>query len=192
MDTPQGAKKNFYKRWWFWTLVVIAGIIVITASNSSSPHIVGSTQAGTNQPQGASNQTQQTVFKVGDKIQNGSTVLTVTNVNKNWHSSNEFDTPQTPGDVYVVVSVSLTNTGNDTLNLTGDWGFKLQDADGVQHDTSLGGIGLPSFNSISSLAPGGTATGNVIFEVPQSSTSNLTLIYQPLFSFGSPIEVQLQ
>jgi type II secretory pathway pseudopilin PulG len=185
MDQDQGSKKKqFYKRWWFWVIVVVVLLIVIGASNSSSPHVVGQTQNSTER--------QQTTFKVGDQIQNGDTVLTVTKVNKNWQSSNEFDTPQNPGDVYVVVTVSLTNKGSDTLSLSGGWGFKLQDANGEQVNESLGGVGLNKIDSVSSLAPNGTATGNVIFEVPASATSNLTLIYQPLFSASAPINVQLQ
>ena len=119
-------------------------------------------------------------------------MLTVTHVTKDWHSTNQFDTPQNPRDAYVVVSVSLTNTGSDTLNLSGLWDFKLQDANGGQYDQSLGGIGLNKISSVSSLAAGGAATGDIIFEVPKSGESNLTLIYNPFFSSASPIQIQLQ
>ncbi len=175
-------KKKFYKKWWFWVLVVILFFILV-GSHNSTPHVVGTQPAA---------EATQTTFRIGDQVQEGDTVLTVTSVNKDWHSSNEFDKPQSPSDQYVVVTVSIANKGTDALNVSGMFDFKLQDATGAQHDMSLGGIGLNSLDQVSSIAPNGTATGDVLFEVPSSAISNMSLVYQPLFSLGSPVMIQLQ
>lgn len=186
MENQQIPKKKFYKKWWFWVLVVVVVFIIIGASNSSSPSKVG--EDGT--PATADTQ-QQTIFKIGDKVKIKNTVLTVTKVNKNWQSSNQFDTPSNPGDVYVIVTISLENQGSDTLDLSGFWDFKLQDGNGVIHDQGIGGIGLNKLNA-GSLAAGGKTSGDVIFNVPKDATSNLTLQYQPLLSFSQPVVIELQ
>lgn len=173
-------KKKFYKRWWFWILVVIV-LMIIGASSGSTPQKVGENGAT------AKSQT----FKIGDQVKIKNTVLTVTKVNKNWKSSNQFDTPSNPGDVYVVVTISLENQGSDTIDLSGFWDFKLQDADGVIHDQGIGGIGLNKLSS-GSLAAGGKTSGDIIFSVSKSATSNLTLQYQPLFSLSQTVAIELQ
>ena len=177
---PAPVRKPFYKKWWFWVLVVIV-ILAAIGSSSPTPHKVGTT----------STQTQPTTFKVGDQIKMGDTVLTVTSVNRNWKSANEFDTPSNPNDVYVTVSVSLQNQGTGTIDLSSFWDFKLEDATGVIHDQSLGGVGLNAL-STGSLAAGGKTSGDILFEVPQNATSNMALMYQPLFSGNQPVKVELQ
>ncbi len=77
------------------------------------------------------------------------------------------------------------------LDLSGFWDFKLQDDSGVIHDQGLGGIGLNKLSS-GSLASGGKTSGDIIFEVPQNATSRLILHYEPLFSFGQPVQIELQ
>jgi hypothetical protein len=177
-------KKPFYKKWWVWVIGIFVLFIIIGASGDSSPQKVG--ENGT-----VENSQQQTVFKVGDQIKIKDTVLTVTDVNKNWKSSNQFDTPSNPGDVYVVVTLSLENQGSKQIDLSGFWDFKLQDGNGLIHDQGLGGIGLTKL-STGSLAPGGKTSGDIIFDVPQDATSKLTLHYEPLFSFSDPVTIELQ
>lgn len=74
------------------------------------------------------------------------------------------------------------------------WGFKLQDANGALHDEAItAGIGLNKLDSAASeLAPGGSVTGDMVFEVPANATSKMVLDYQPLFSFGQPVDINLQ
>ncbi|MBU6500352.1 MAG: DUF4352 domain-containing protein [Patescibacteria group bacterium] len=193
MENSEKPKKKFYKQWWFWGLVVIVILIIAGVSGSNSaPQKVGENGNTTAGAQAPSNQPQ--VFNVGDQIKQGDTVLSVTKVNKNWHSSNQFDTPQNPSDVFVVVTVSMTNQGTGNLSVSGMWGFKLQDANGALHDEAItAGIGLNKLDSAASeLAPGGSVTGDMVFEVPSNATAKMILHYQPLFSFGQPVDIQLQ
>lgn len=184
------AKKPVYKRWWFWVLAVIVLFILIGAiSGNKNPQKVDSGQSSAD-----SKDQEQTNFKIGDQVKRGDTVLIVKEVNKDWHSSNQFDKPQSPQNVYVVVMVGIGNEGKKDMSLSGAWDFKLKDGNGAKHDQALGGVGLNRLDagSTTSLAPGGVIAGALIFEVPSTATDNLTLEYQPLFSFGSPAEIALQ
>lgn len=194
MENSEKPKMRFYKRWWFWVLVVVVILIIVGASGNNSPQKIGENGSNTTAGTQASMGNQPQVFNIGDQIKQGDTVLTVTKVNKNWTSSNQFDTPQNPSDVYVVVTVSLVNQGSSNLSLSGMWDFKLQDANGALHDESItGGIGLNKLDSAASeLAPGGSVTGALVFEAPANATSKLVLDYQPLFSFGQPVDINLQ
>ena len=183
METKEKVKKPFYKKWWFWAIIVLV-IIVAAGGDTPTPQKVGE--------DGAAQVQEETIFKVGDQIKLKDTLLTVNNVNRNWKSSNQFDTPINPGDVFVVVSLSLENAGDREVDLSGFWDFKLQDADGLIHDQSLSaGIGLKKLSS-GSLAPGGKTSGDIIFSVPEESISELTLKYEPLFSLAKEVVVELQ
>lgn len=175
-------KKKFYKRWWFWVLAVIVIIIVLASIGDSSPTKVGSV--------GDTNTQQKEVFKVGDQIQSGDSLLTVTKVTKNWKSSNQFDTPG-PGNVYIVVTIAIENKGTSDLSLSGMWDFKLEDANGVQTSQALGGIGIKQLPT-GSLSPNGKASGDVLFEVDKNALSNLKLHYEPLFSLNKEVIIELQ
>jgi predicted RecA/RadA family phage recombinase len=183
MDTQEKPKKQLYKKWWAWVIGVIVVFFVINAVNGTPTKVTDS---------GATVTAAQTTFKVGDQVKEGDTYITVTKVNKNWQSSNQFDTPRNAGDVFVVATIAIENKGSSDLSVSGIFDFKLKDADGVIRDQTLGGIGLNSLSSISSLAPGGKASGDVIFEVPKTATSDMTLEYDPIGSFGSTVDIELQ
>lgn len=176
-------KNKFYKRWWFWVLAVVVFFIIIGSSGSSSPTKVGDV--------GDTNSPKQIVFKVGDQIQSDDMLLTVTNVTKNWKSSNQFDKPSNPDDVYVVVSVVIENKGSEDLDLSGLWDFKLEDANGVQKGQSIGGIGIKKLPT-GSLSPNGKTSGDVLFEADKNALTTLKLRYKPLFSFADEIVIELQ
>lgn len=134
-------------------------------------------------------------FKIGDRVQRGDTILTVNKVTKDWKSTNMFDKPQSPDEVYVVINVTLENQGKTDLSLTGFWDFKIEDAQKVQRSESFtAGIGLKKLSgqSITSLSPGGKITGDLIFTIPKEGLSQMTLFYKPLVSFGQPAKIQLE
>lgn len=83
-----------------------------------------------------------------------------------------------PGNEFVRVSVTLTNTGDESINYN-VLDFKVQDSAGVQssHD-SRGESEIPYRVSYGGLAPDGELLGNIVFQVPQGD-SGLKLIYDP-------------
>lgn len=183
------AKKKWYKRWWAIVLYVfIVLIIIISNTNDNTAQKVGQTNQGNN------DKNIQSVFKIGDIIKRGDVALTVNKVQMDWKSSNSFDTPSNSNNIFVVVSVSLENQGSKEMNLTGFWDFKLEDSQGVQRSEALSGIGLNklSSGSVTSLAPGGKISGDLIFEVARAASDKMKLHYKPLLSFDDTIVIELQ
>lgn len=179
-NQTQPTKKAIYKRWWFWVLAVIVLFILIGAlSGGGETSQSGSTNNETKA------ETEKTDYKIGEPVPRGDTTITVNKVTKDWESTNQFDKPTNAGSIFVVVNVTLQNNGDKDMNLSGIYDFKLEDADGVQRSEALGGIGLNKLGSVSSLAPNGKVSADLIFEVPQTATSQMRLHYKPLLSFSS-------
>ena len=164
--------------------------------------IVGGSSVKKNTPttsdqkqQGQKAEETQEEFKIGDQVRRGDTILTVNKVDKDWRSSNKFDKPQSPDDVFVVVNITLENQGKSDINLAGFWDFKLQDFQGVQRSEAIAaGMGLNKLSgqSVTSLSPGGKITGDLLFAVPKLNTDQMTLLYKPMVSFGSSAKIELQ
>jgi Domain of unknown function (DUF4352) len=72
--------------------------------------------------------------------------------------------------------VTIKNTSDRQIDFN-PFDFKLQDADGVQRDTTVASDMPKPLNS-GNLAPNGIVTGNMAFEAPQGATG-LKLIYKP-------------
>jgi hypothetical protein len=178
-------KISFYKKWWFWVLAVFL-LFILVGSSGNEPKKVGSI-GSVNKEVDSKKET----FKIGDQIQLGSSLLTVTNIRKNWISSNQFDKPLNTQDVYVLVSVEIENKGSSDLNLSGMFDFKLEDANGLQKSDSLGGVGLNKLPS-GSLSPNGKVSGDILFEINKNALANLKLKYKPLFSSGKEVVIELQ
>ena len=81
-----------------------------------------------------------------------------------------------PGNEFVRVFITLTNTSNQTFDYNPN-NFKMQDSAGVQQ-TPRSMAQLPYSISHGSLAPGGTLEGNMVVQVPQGD-SGLSLVYEP-------------
>lgn len=184
MDTQQ-VKKKWYMRWWVWALAILGVFIILaTLGGSSAPEKVGSTNG--------TNATEETVFKVGDQVRAGDTILTVTGVKRDWRSTNQFDKPNSPDNAYVLVTVEIQNAGEDTLDLSSMFDFKLEDGSGAIRNQSIGGVGIKNLSSVGALAPGGKASGDILFEASRTALDRLVLHYEPTFSFGDAIAVELQ
>ncbi len=82
-----------------------------------------------------------------------------------------------PGNEFVRVSLTLTNTGDKSINYNIN-DFKVQDSNGVQSSHySPAESDLPYRISYGGLAPDGELFGNIVFQVPQGD-SRLKLIYE--------------
>ncbi len=179
-------KKKFYKKPWFWIVVIVVLFIIGSSDQSTTPaKVVNSTDATVKQ------KAQEDVFKIGDQIKSGDALLTVTKVTKNWKSSNQYDKPSSPDDVYVLVTIAIENKGDKDLSLSGIFDFKLEDANGLQKSSTLGGIGIKQLPT-GSLSPNGKATGDIIFDVDKNALGTLKLHYEPMFSFDKEVVVELQ
>ena len=179
--------RNWFARHKFLTgiLVLIVLIIIISAASGGK-----SSSSSTTNSSGSSNQTADTnkVYKTGDTIQLKNHSLTVNSVNKNYKSGNQFDKPQDSANSFVVVDVTITNTGSDDL-LVNDFGFKLEDETGTQRNTTFGGLADGKLQSVT-LSKDGKTSGKIVFEA-KSGSSVLKLHYQGGVFGGEEVIVNL-
>ena len=182
-------KKPVFKKWWFWLIIVVVIIgVVATASGGNKGAEKVSENNNTSQKQSDNNeQEEKTEFKVGDVIAFDSKEVTITSVERNYNSGNQYITPAT-GKEYVKVNVLIENKSNSTASYsTIDW--KIEDSNGAIE--SANGLSYTIDDSLGTgeLAKGGKKSGAVVFEVPAGDA--LTLHYQPSFWSNKEITVKL-
>ena len=176
-------KKSIFKRWWFWVIaVIIVGAVAAGGSGEDEPKKVSSSKATE-----ANATPEQKEFKIGDTVQLGDNVLTVTKVDKS--AGDEFDKPK-QGNEYVIVHVRIENKGKDKIDYN-PFDFKLQNSNGQLVDAAITGIGNDTALQAGQLTPGGKVEGSITFEAPKGDTK-LQLQYTPSFWSDKTIKVNLQ
>ena len=174
MNTKES--KPWYKKWWVWLIIVIvligagaaAGNKDNTATNSGSSNDSTSTKKAK----------EKTEFKVGETASFDDKTLTVTDVQRNYDTGNQFAQPES-GKEFVVVTVNIVNNSDKALDYN-TFEFKMQDSNGVQQNEAITALTEGKLNS-GSLAKGGKVTGKLAYEVPKGD-AGLKLLYQN-FSF---------
>jgi len=179
----ENVKKPVWKRWWFWAGVIILVIIIANSGKGND-----SKSSGNNGGSTVQNQPANTEYKVGDTIQLKNHSILVNSVNKNYKSGNQFDKPQDSNNSFVVVDVTVTNTGNDDLSVN-DFGFKLEDETGTQRNTTFGGLADGKLQSVT-LSKGGKTSGKIVFEA-KTGSATLKLHYQGGIFGGEEVIVNL-
>lgn len=180
-------KKRFYKRWWFWVLVVIAVFIIVGASGSSTtPQKVGS-NSGTPAP--TAQDSQQSVYKVGDQIKLGSSVITVNSVSVS--RGGQFSKPQS-GNEWVNVNLTIQNTGSSQQYVTTMGQMFVRDADGNSYQVAVTDKMMENPNNSldGAVIANSKRTGWVGFEVPQGATG-LQFQYNGSIFGGGTVVVDL-
>lgn len=174
MNTNQS--KPWYKKWWVWLIIII---VLIGAGGAAGNKDNTATNSGS-----ASNSTEtkkaeeKTEFKVGETASFDNKTITVTDVQRNYDTGNQFAQPES-GKEFVIVTVKITNDSDKTLDYN-TYEFKMQDSNGVQQNEAITALSEGKLNS-GSLAAGGKVTGKLAYEVPKDDTG-LKLLYQN-FSF---------
>lgn len=103
------------------------------------------------------------------------TEVSVSNVR--YSSGDGFFTPKT-GSVFVIVDVTVRNLGPGSLRSIGPMDFQVRDGNGALRDYTFVADGVSDCElDLVDLTAGGTISGCVGFEVPDSGT--LELIYAP-------------
>lgn len=166
------SKKAWYKKWWVWVLIVIAIAAVGSAMGSSKKNTATNTGSQTEKA------AEKTEFKVGETASFDDKSITVTDVQRNYDTGNQFAQPES-GKEFVIVTVQITNESDKTLDYN-TFEFKMQDSNGVQQSEAITALSEGKLNS-GSLAKGGKVTGKLAYEVPKDD-AGLKLLYQN-FSF---------
>ena len=177
-------KKSIFKRWWFWVVaVIVVGAVAAGGSGEEEPKKVASNKA----TEANATPKEQKEFKIGDTVQLGDNVLTVTKVDKS--AGDEFDKPK-QGNEFVIVHVRIENKGKDKIDYN-PFDFKLQNSNGQLVDAAITGIGNDTALQAGQLTPGGKVEGSITFEAPKGDTK-LQLQYTPSFWSDKTIKVNLQ
>jgi len=175
MNTKQ--PKAWYKKWWVWVLIVVVliGLGGAAGGNKSNTAI---NNGSSNNSAGTKKADEKTEFKVGETASFDNKSLTVTEVQRNYDTGNQFSQPES-GKEFVIVTVNIANNSDKTLDYN-TFEFKMQDTNGVQQSEAFTALSEGKLNS-GSLAAGGKVTGKLAYEVPKDD-AGLKLLYQN-FSF---------
>lgn len=173
MDKNNG-KKAWYKKWWVWVLIVIA---LFAAGSAMGGGDSAPTSGGNSSTENKAGE-EKTEFAVGEKATFDDKSITVTEVQRNYDTGNQFAQPES-GKEFVIVTVNITNDSDTTLDYN-TFEFKMQDSNGVQQNEAFSALSEGKLNS-GSLAAGGKVTGKLAYEVPKDD-AGLKLLYQN-FSF---------
>lgn len=164
-------------------LLVIGFVIIIVVAMVAGSGNKSST-TGTNQ---TSKTAEKAEYAVNEPITIGDQTLTVTSVQRNFNTGNEFAQPEA-GKEYVVVTVKLENNGKNQISFN-TFDFQIQDSNGALKSE---GFIIEVQNKLNSgnLAPGGKITGNLAYEVPKDDPG-LKLVFKPNFWSNKQVTVKL-
>ena len=174
MNTKE--KKPWFKKWWVWVLIVVVLIGVGGAMGGEKNNTA--TNTGNSGGSQSEKTEEKTEFKVGETASFDDKSITVTEVQRNYDTGNQFAQPES-GKEFVIVTVQITNNSDSTLDYN-TFEFKMQDSNGVQQNEAFSALTEGKLNS-GSLAKGGKVTGKLAYEVPKDD-AGLKLLYQN-FSF---------
>lgn len=123
---------------------------------------------------------------IGEAVANGAYELLVDELRDPYLSSDEFFEPE-PGNRWVVVEVSITNTSEEAQQY-GSYDFKLKDSDNFEYTTGF--VDVAQELGSGSLPAGDTVRGQLGFEVP-ATASIVRLIFDPGFFGEARIDIEL-
>lgn len=159
-------------------LVFVALGIIISVASGGNKEDTTNTGNGTQSSDTASKEEAKTEFKVGEAATFDNKTITVTDVQRNYDTGNQFARPES-GKEFVIITVAIANNGDSTLDYN-TYEFKMQDSNGVQQNEAFSALTEGKLNS-GSLAKGGNVSGKLAYEVPKDD-AGLKLLYQN-FSF---------
>ena len=170
-------KKPWYKRFWVWVLIIIVIGGIGSAAGGNKSDMSTSTTGGSAMSETKVADTK-TEFAVGETASFDDKSITITDVQRNYDTGNQFAQPES-GKEFVLVTVEMANNSKNSMDYN-TFEFKLQDSNGVQLSESFTALSEGKLNS-GSLAAGGKVTGKMAYEVPKGD-AGLKLLYQS-FSF---------
>jgi hypothetical protein len=179
------AKKKFYKRWWFWVLAVIIFFIVV-GSGENKPQKIDQTATGNTETKSSS---KSEIFKVGDKVSIGSSILTVNKVE--YSDGGQYSKPS-EGNEWLNLNLTIENTGSTQQYVTTLGQMFVRDADSNSYQSSVTNKALenPGLGLDGQVIAKSKRTGWVGFEIPKGA-SGLQFQYNGSIFGGGTILVDL-
>lgn len=190
-------KKPVYKQWWFWVIIVLVLAVIGGATQANDEQNTSedkpaeisdeTPETSTDEPATDDVPTETTPssenaggYKVGETMTFKDRKVTVTGVERNFSTGNEFVTSE-DGKEFVKVNISIVNTSTSKITVyAGDW--KIQDGNGVidGYNVLATSVAKNALGLSTELAGGGQVSGALVFEVPKGDT-NLELQYKASF-----------
>lgn len=124
---------------------------------------------------------------IGEVVEFKNMNVTVERIERS--SGDDWNKPK-EGNEYVIVYITLENTGDKTENYN-PFDFKLQNSTGTRLDQTMTTIDSDTAMSSGELASGGKFTASVTFEAPTGDTE-LGLIYEPNWLIGDNTMISLK
>lgn len=167
-------------------IIAVIGGIAAAANGGDDAKVVD--KPGESTAQDNNKTSEKTQFNVKETISFDSKEVTVTGVERNWNTGNQFITPEA-GKEFVKVQVTIkNNSNNDITYSTIDW--KMKDSGNVLYDFASATFMIDGSLGSDTLVAGDTISGFLAFEVPDGD-SGLRLQYSPSFWSGKKLEINL-
>lgn len=148
--------------------VIVVFIIIGASSGSSTPTKVGTNgSATTPTPAPTAPSAEPTVYKVGDQIQLGSSIITVNSISLS--QGGQFSKPQA-GNEWVNINLTIQNTGSSQQYVTTMGQMFVRDAGGNSYQVAVTDklMENPNNSLDGAVIANSKRTGWVGFEVPQN------------------------
>lgn len=166
----------------------VVTVIIVIAMYSSAAEKVNEEASSNGTTGSAQQEGEKTKFAVNEVIAFDDKEVTVTSVERNWNSGNQFITPDS-GKEYVKVQVTIKNSSKNQVSYnTFDW--NMQDSQGDIQSVAGAAFTVDGALNSGELAAGGTKSGFLVFEVPSGDTG-LTLQYNPSFWTDKKLEIAI-
>ena len=138
------------------------------------------TTSDANQKQNAPSKTippQSVVVGLGEVGELSDRTLTVNDMQGGYRYPSDIPRP-TNGNEFVLMNITMTNTGTRPININPSYDFQSEDSYGVRYKAQSSNQD-PDAVPLGSIAPNGEMTGNIVVEAPVG-WSELKLVYRPL------------
>lgn len=183
---------NWFSRHKVLTVIlvfIVVGVIATAAGGGDKGAEVVNKSSNDQSEQAVSEVVEEkTQFNVGEDISFDSKTVTVSNVERNWNSGNQFITPDS-GNEYVKVQVDIQNNSNNQVSYnTFDW--KIQNSNGVIKDVDSAAFVADGALNSGELAASGKVSGFLVFQVP-AGDEGLVLQYSPSFWISKKLEIKI-
>lgn len=183
--------KNWFARHKILTVVlalIAIGVIASASGGDKGAEVVNKSSNDQSEQVGSEAAEEKTQFNVGEDISFDSKTVTISNVERNWNSGNQFITPDS-GNEYVKVQVDIQNNSNNQVSYnTFDW--KIQNSNGVIKDVDSAAFVADGALNSGELAANGKVSGFLVFQVP-AGDEGLVLQYSPSFWTSKKLEIKI-
>lgn len=169
---------------------IIVAVYMLSAATTAIDEAVNSTGTTSNGSTGQeeNGEPAQTIFGVDEAISFDGKTVTVSGVERNWYSGNQYIAPDS-GNEYVKVQVEIKNDSNNQISYNVfDW--KIKNSDGNIKDVDSTAFMTDGGLNSGELAEGGRVSGFLVFQAPNGD-EGLVLQYSPSFWTDRKLEIKL-